>query len=46
MARDNMNDVKAGVFLQILYARRHKIVILMVVNDGKMRTKGEQRRRK
>jgi hypothetical protein len=25
---------------------RHKDVILMVVNGGKMRTKGEQRRRK
>jgi hypothetical protein len=26
--------------------RRHKNVILMVVNGGKMQTKGEQRRRK
>jgi len=27
------------------YEYRHKIVILMVVNGGKMRTKREQRRR-
>jgi hypothetical protein len=26
--------------------RRHKIVIVIAVNGGKMRTKGEQRRRK
>jgi hypothetical protein len=46
MARDNMNDVEQACSFRLFTPPRHKNVILMVVNGGKMRTKVNKVRRK